>query len=105
MAIKLLQKTIIFTNTADEFILTKSLFMFFNVMIWLHILHNHLLVNIRLEAYKKSQKLFLIWYGINMLICKFGGRGRPAGTCRGIETMCSDRFCSKNAFIKYMGML
>ena len=66
-----------------------------NVFIGLHIMHNHILVNIRFEIFKKSNSFWCIWHGINMLICRFGNN-------YGIETVFRDRNCGFKAFLKYL---
>lgn len=54
LAIDMSRCIITLNNSIDDYDNFKGLLSFLivlNVMIWLHILHNHILVNIRLELY------------------------------------------------------
>ena len=73
------------------------------VAVILHVLHNRLLVNIRMYLRERSVfwSLVGVWSPFNLLICKLG-RGDGKGSCHGLEELCQERLCSWKTIVKVL---
>ena len=73
------------------------------VVVILHVLHNRLLVNIRMYLRERSViwSLLGIWGPFNLLICKLG-RGDGKGSFHGLEELCQEKLCAWKTIVKVL---
>ena len=72
------------------------------VIMFLHIMHINVLVNLRLQLQRSSVLFSICWKPINWIICKFG---QPDEKFKGVQFLCRDRCITSITLIKYVVLI